>query len=71
MIQLICWFCVTLHFITPGHQVQSGAINQSIKVICNARNVVHKLESKARVVTSGRVLLVIEKVGLEVFFESI
>jgi len=30
-----------------------------------------KLESEARVVASGRVLLVIEKVGLEVFFESI
>jgi len=24
------------------------SINQSIKVICNARNVVHKLESEAR-----------------------
>jgi len=49
-------------------------INQSIKVICNARNVVHKLESEARAVASGRdrrVLMVIEKVGLEVFFESI
>ena len=43
----------------------------SIKVICNARNVVHKLESEARAVASGRVLMVIEKVGLEVFFESI
>jgi len=47
------------------------SINQSIKVICNARNVVHKLESEARAVASGRVLMVIEKVGLEVFFESI
>ena len=46
-------------------------INQAIKVICNARNVVHKLESEARVVASCRVLMVIEKVGLEVFFESI
>ena len=46
-------------------------INQSIKVICNTRNVVHKLESEARAVASGRVLMVIEKVGLEVFFESI
>ena len=27
---------------------QSYSINQSIKVICNARNVVHKLESEAR-----------------------
>jgi len=47
------------------------SINQSIKVICNARNVVHKLESEARAVASGSVLMVIEKVGLEVFFESI
>jgi len=50
------------------------SINQSIKVICNARNVVHKLKSEARAVTSGRVLMVIEKVGLwglKVFFESI
>ena len=47
------------------------SINQSIKVICNARNVVHKLESEARAVASGRVLVVIEKVGLEVSFESI
>jgi len=47
------------------------SINQSIKVICNARNVVHKLESEVWAVTSGRVLMVIEKVGLEVFFESI
>ena len=47
------------------------SINQSIKVICNARNVVHKLECEARAVASGRVLMVIEKVGLEVFFESI
>jgi len=46
------------------------SINQS-KVICNARNVVHKLESEARAVASGRVLMVIEKVGLEVSFESI
>ena len=28
------------------------------------RNVVHKLESEARAVASGRVLMVIEKVGL-------
>jgi len=41
------------------------SINQSIKVICNARNVVHKLESEARAVASGRALMVIEKVGLE------
>ena len=47
------------------------SINQSIKVICNVRNVVHKLESEARVVASGRVLMVIEKVGLEASFESI
>jgi len=47
------------------------SINQSIKVICNAHNVVHKLESEARAVTSGRVLMVIEKVGLEVSLESI
>ena len=47
------------------------SINQSIKIICNAHNVVHKLESEARAVASGRVLIVIEKVGLEVFFESI
>jgi len=47
------------------------SINQSIKVICNARNVVHKLESEARAVASGRVLMVIEKVGLEASFESI
>ena len=47
------------------------SINQSIKVICNARNVVHKLESEARAVAGGRVLMAIEKVGLEVFFESI
>jgi len=33
------------------------SINQSIKVICNARNVVHKLESEARAVASGRVLM--------------
>ena len=46
-------------------------INQSIKVICNACNVVHKLESEARAVASGRVLMVIEKVGLEASFESI
>jgi len=47
-------------------------INQSIKVICNARKVVHKLESEARAVASGMVLLmVIEKVGLEASFESI
>jgi len=46
-------------------------LNQSIKVICNVRNVVHKLESEVRAVASGRVLMVIEKVGLEVFFESI
>ena len=45
--------------------------NQSIKVICNACNVVHKLESEARAVASGRVLMVIEKVGLEASFESI
>ena len=31
--------------------------NQSIKVICNARSVVHKFESEARAVASGRVLL--------------
>jgi len=36
----------------------SAIINQSIKVICNARNVVHKLESEARAVASGRVLTV-------------
>ena len=47
------------------------SINQSIKVICNARNVVHKLESEARAVASGRVLMVVEKVGLEASFESI
>ena len=46
-------------------------INQSIKVICNARNVVHKLESEARAVASGGVLMVIEKVGLEASFESV
>jgi len=51
--------------------VNYQSINQSIKVICNARNVAHKLESEARAVASGRVLMVIEKVGLEVFFESI
>jgi len=40
------------------------SINQSIKVICNARNVVHRLKSEVRAVASGRVLLmVIEKVG--------
>ena len=44
------------------------AINQSIKVICNTRNVVHKLESEARAVASGRVLMVIEKVVLEASF---
>jgi len=32
---------------------------------------VHKLESEARVVASGRVLMVIEKVGLEVFFVKV
>ena len=48
-----------------------STINQSIKVICNARNDVHKLESEARAVASGRVLMVIEKVGLEASFESI
>jgi len=47
------------------------SINQSIKVICHARNVVHMLESEARAVASGRVLMVIEKVGLEASFESI
>jgi len=47
------------------------SINQSIKVICNARNVVHKLKSEARAVASGRVLMVIEKVGLEASFESV
>jgi len=46
-------------------------INQSINVICNARNVMHKLKSEARAVASGRVLMVIEKVGLEASFESI
>ena len=51
----------------PGIQ----SINQSIKVICNPRNVVHKLESEAQAVTSGRVLMVIEKVGLKASFESI
>ena len=49
----------------------SQSINQSIKVICNARNVVHKLESEARAVASGRVLMVIEKMGLEASFESV
>jgi len=44
--------------------VSNQSINQSIKVICNVRNVVHKLESEARAVASGRVLMVIEKVGL-------
>ena len=48
------------------------SINQLIKVICNARSVVHKLESEARAVASGRVLLmVIENVRLEASFESI
>jgi len=56
---ILCFTSVCLH------------INQSIKVICNARNVMHKLESEARAVASGRMLMVIEKVGLEVFFESI
>ena len=51
--------------------IHNQSINQSIKVICNARNVVHKLESEARAVASGRVLTVIEKVGLEASFESI
>jgi len=51
--------------------VFAPSINQSIKVICNARNVMHKLESEARVVTSGRVLMVIEKVGPEASFEGI
>jgi len=48
------------------------SINQS-KVICKARKryVVHKLESEARAVASGRVLMVIEKVGLELSFENI
>ena len=50
----------------------SQSINQSIRVICNACNVVHKLESEARAVASGRVLrIVIEKVGLEESFERI
>jgi len=31
----------------------------------------HKLESEARAVASGRVLMVIEKVGLKASFESI
>ena len=47
------------------------SINQSIKVICNTRNVVHKLASEARAVASGRVLMVIENVGLEASFESV
>ena len=47
------------------------SINQSINVICNTRNVVHKLESEALAVASDRVLMVIEKVGLEASFESI
>jgi len=37
-------------------EVINQSINQSIKVICNARNVVHKLESEARAVDSGRVI---------------
>jgi len=54
-----------------GTYVTSLSINQS-KLFCNARNVVHKLESEARAVASGRVLLmVIEKVGLGAYFESI
>jgi len=53
-------------------RLNNQSINQSIRVICNARNVVRKLESEARAVASGRVLLmVIEKVGLQVSFESI
>jgi len=47
------------------------SINQSIKVICNACNVVQKLESEAWAVASGRVLMVVEKMGLEASFESI
>ena len=62
----------TVHFLVRLADTDIQSINQSIKVICNARNVVHKLESEARAVASGRVLLmVIEKVGLEVSFESI
>jgi len=34
-----------------------GVINQSIKVICNARNVVHKLESEARELESEYVVV--------------
>ena len=48
---------------------QYQSINQSIKVICNACNVVRKLESEAQAVASGRVLMVIEKVGLEASFK--
>ena len=56
----------------PSKELRDNqSINQSNKVICNARNVVHKLESEARAVASGRVLMVIEKVGLEASFESI
>jgi len=52
------------------YQSINQSINQS-KFIYNARNVVHKLESEARAVANGRVLMVIEKVGLEASFESI
>ena len=48
---------------TVKHHHNTKSAHQSIKVICNARNVVHKLESEARAVASGRVLMVIEKVG--------
>ena len=52
--------------------VASVLINICICIcICNAHNVVHKLESEARAVASGRVLMVIEKVGFEASFESI
>jgi len=50
----------TSHLQLPINQ----SINQSIKVICNVRNVVHKPESEVQAVASGRVLMVIEKVVL-------
>jgi len=50
---------------TAGNQ----SINQNLLITCAALST--KLESEARAVTSGRVLrIVIEKVGLEVSFES-
>jgi len=64
------WFVYGLADATATAPPQS--INQSIiKVICNARNVVHKLESEARAVASGRVLMVIEKVELDSSLASV